>query len=269
MRHDWSDGLWPSRNTRWRQRTLEKSDIKGQDNHGRTSLTLSIDRLPWHYNARGRRSRTMAFQEASEAVQASFVDGSWSRANFFRQVRPALAPCHRASIKGPAPYAQRSLVGEARLATLPINTVLVPSQAVDSLRVPRSAISAQQLHAPRAGDCCDPSTWPGCGVRWMTRIRSSTLLSQALLAVRWGSEAGCSRGPVRSVRPCGPCMTVQLAPLSGRGPGTVGCVVAGLGRYGGRLLPKEASRALAAVPTDGVWFGRTYLVTRTSIPQGT
>ena len=33
----------------------------------------------------------------------------------------------------------------------------------DILRVPRKTISSLHLHAPRAGDCCDPSLRPGCG----------------------------------------------------------------------------------------------------------
>lgn len=102
-RENWSDGPWLSRNTRWRQTTLEKT----ARSTARTITEDGVDALDRPLHVQPYQEGTLVETLPSRLPRsvrscASLRCGPITMpSNFSAQVRPALSPCHRGFAEGP------------------------------------------------------------------------------------------------------------------------------------------------------------------------
>ena len=154
-REDWSDGPWQTRNTRWRQTTLEKKTRSRRGQSRKTAVRRSRSTAS-RWALAGGDGGGDAPEPPPEKRQKLCKPPLWAQcittpSNFSPQVRPALPPCHRAFSERPC---------STRPAAPTRRSILCDISVHKSVKIARK----EQRSAYPGPSCTSPAApWPPPG----------------------------------------------------------------------------------------------------------
>ena len=155
-REDWSDGPWQTRNTRWRQTTLEKKTRSRRGQSRKTAVRRSRSTAS-RWALAGGDGGGDAPEPPPEKRQKLCKPPLWAQcittpSNFSPQVRPALPPCHRAFSERPC---------STRPAAPTRRSILCDISVHKSVKIARK----EQRSAYPGPSCTSPAApWPAPGL---------------------------------------------------------------------------------------------------------